>query len=277
MTSTESFGVPLETHSRPFFAIALAVVATLFMAVVCGPPLNPVVSPDTREYELVSFDLGSEVARDRVPVYPLLIRLARAILGQQWPSGLMFFQIATLGVNAAILCGLFLRAGMQRWTASLFALCASATPGLVSYSRALIPEALMAMLVALAWQQTVMQCSYETHSRAGGGSRCNPRPLQRLGRPDETHLGPRRSASGGRSPHVRAWPYPFAAAPSCSSNRSARSNDPLLADLSLRSFRADEDLPFGCVRRKHGGNTTRYDSLWLRYSPLSASRVRRSH
>ena len=144
-----------------------AAVATLALAILLGPTVAPITEgkSDTPEYVAVADDLGSEWARARPPVFPLLIRLCRSIAGERWPDVLVFVQVGMLGALAAALSRSLRRVGLRPALAFVAAVASCATPSLILYSRYLLPEVLMSLLVALAWDVTLR--SMDGRSRFG--------------------------------------------------------------------------------------------------------------
>ena len=147
---------------------AAAAAATWALAVLLGPPVSPldVGKRNTPEYVAVADDLGSESARARPPLFPLLIRLCRSIAGEGWPDFLVFVQIGMLGGLAAVLFRSLRRNGLRADLAFVTAVASCTTPSLILYSRLLLPEVLMAVLVALAWNATLR--SMDGRSSFGG-------------------------------------------------------------------------------------------------------------
>lgn len=135
--------------------VAAAAAATLALTLFLGPPVSPIEQPDTRQYAAVALDLGSEWSRDRPPVYPLLIRLCRSLAGPEWPRAVVIVQVGLLCGLAASLSRLLRRHGMRPGWAVATAVASCTTPSLILYSRILLPEVSMAVLVVLAWNASL--------------------------------------------------------------------------------------------------------------------------
>lgn len=136
------------------FAAAAALI-TLALVVLLGPAVAPIESRDTNEYVAVADSFDSEWSRDRPPLYPILIRICRLVAGEAWPVLIVWIQIALLCGLAYVLCRLLERLSVRSGLALAIAAAACSTPALIFHSRTVLPEVLLAFLVALAWSETL--------------------------------------------------------------------------------------------------------------------------
>lgn len=136
------------------FAGAAALI-TLALAVLLGPAVAPIESRDTGEYVAVAGSFDSEWSRDRPPVYPILIRICRLAAGEAWPVMIVWVQIALLCGLAYVLGRVLERFAVRSGLALVIAVAACSTPALIFHSRTVLPEVLLAVLVALAWTETL--------------------------------------------------------------------------------------------------------------------------
>lgn len=144
---------------------AAAAIAAIGLSLILGPPVAPVEEVDSVEYVAVSENLGSEWAQDRPLAYPLLLRLCRLVFHADWPTAVMWLQIAMLGLVSWVVCRALRRQGVAGGLAAAAGVAASATPALIFYSRSLLPEVLLPLCIVLAWAATLrcMDAKAEDH------------------------------------------------------------------------------------------------------------------